>query len=791
GSLVTDQASPHALSHVERSSLSFSDRDRSMASAGTITVPSDRLSLTFWANVAASATENRIMEINDLSGSTPNPLMVSVGDEGEVIVEIYDGTTNITLSSDAGWTYNEWSHFGVSYDGDVVELYIDGQLAGFEDASALDMSGVTGTLYMGVNIDAEVAGFNGELSEVHLWDRDVSGAEVRATMLGRVSATDNDEMLGYWPFDDGLTDIAYDASGNGHTVSLTNVGVSTDVPPQPGNASGMDFDGTSGFIKVPHDSDAANPLALKGDMTVEFWVNPDSFGGGRVFSFAGDAASDTEEYNSLYELYITTGGNVQWVQEKGAGADASPAAFTSTGISADTWSHVALTRDATAQTVTLYVNGSPVGSPLSYADHPTGGDSGELFIGVNGAMQHFFNGQIADFRVWNDVRTPTEISEGLSHELVGGEQGLVGYWPLSEGNGNIVRDLSHNAADGDIHGGVNWVDSGYIVTEVDAAIEGRVFGHDMDGDALTFTVETDAVNGSVTLNNDGTYTYAPDASYSGADAFTVKVVDGTGEVDYRTVTVSILGEVTWLGGDGGGADDVSLAGNWTGGLPNPYTLATIGDTANPPMLTTLGTYTDDIMIVGALSNTGPDDFAVVSGTTLYLAQPVASEISGGSLTLNGTLTGAGGLAFASGTTFNYDGGTISTDGRVVASGTTLITGSTARSVDSTLVLDGATTFGFTAALNGTGNVQITGTTTVSGTGSVIATDVRKGSTGILQINAGAGNVNMDITGRTFVNSGLILLGGASPNVFDIDVTKATLVNDGIIQFTDSSGNGSR
>ncbi len=790
GSLVTDQASTLALSHAGRGSLSFSDASGSMADAGTVTIPTDKLSLTFWANVAASSTENRIMEINDLSGSSPNPLMVSVGDEGEVIVEIYDGTTNITLSADTGWTYNEWSHFGVSYDGDVLELYIDGQLAGTGNASALDMTGVAGSMYMGLNIDAEVAGFDGELSQIQLWNRDLGEAEVRAAMLGRVPTAGNNEVLGYWPFDDGLGDIAYDASGNGHTVSLTNVGISADVPPQPGNASGMEFDGSSGFVKVGHDGTGDNPLALKGDMTVEFWVNPDTFGGGRVFSFSGEVATDGEPDNSLYELYITTGGNVQWVQEKDGGTDTSPAVFTSTGIAVDTWSHVALSRDAAAQTVTLYVNGSAVGSPLSYPDHPTGGENGELFLGVNGAMQHFFNGQIADFRVWNDIRTPAEISAGLSHELSGGEQGLVGYWPLSEGTGNVVHDLSHNAADGDIRGGTRWIDAARLVTEVDTVLAGRVFASDSDGDALTFTLESDAVNGTVSMNADGSYAYTPNTSYSGADNFTVKVVDGNGKVDYTTITVSTLGEVTWVGGDGGGADDVSLAGNWSGGLPDAYTLATIGDTANPPMLTTLGGFADDIMTVGSLSNTGPDDFAVASGTTLYLAQPMTSEISGGSLTLNGTVSGDGSMSFGASSTFNYAEGTISTAGPFVVNGIANITGSAVRTVDTNLILAGTTNFGSNATITGSGKVDITGTVTAAGTGSTISNNVYIAPNGTLQITASANN-NMDLTGTSVINAGLILLGGSSTNTLDIDITNAVLQNDGMIQFTNTESAGVR
>ena len=62
---------------------------------------------------------------------------------------------------------------------------------------------------------------------------------------------------------------------------------------------------------------------------------------------------------------------------------------------------------------------------------------------------------------------------------------------------------------------------------------------DPEGDSLTASVVDSPSNGSVSnfSSTDGTFTYAPDTSYVGFDAFTYKVNDGTD--DGNTVTVSI------------------------------------------------------------------------------------------------------------------------------------------------------------------------------------------------------------------------------------------------------------
>ena len=60
---------------------------------------------------------------------------------------------------------------------------------------------------------------------------------------------------------------------------------------------------------------------------------------------------------------------------------------------------------------------------------------------------------------------------------------------------------------------------------------------DADSDGLTAILDTDVVNGVLSLNNDGSFNYTPDANFCGGDSFTYHVNDG--QVDSNTVTVTL------------------------------------------------------------------------------------------------------------------------------------------------------------------------------------------------------------------------------------------------------------
>jgi hypothetical protein len=57
-------------------------------------------------------------------------------------------------------------------------------------------------------------------------------------------------------------------------------------------------------------------------------------------------------------------------------------------------------------------------------------------------------GRLDELRIWNVVRTPTQIATWRRRSLSGRENGLVGYWRFDEGQGQVAVDATGRGHDG-------------------------------------------------------------------------------------------------------------------------------------------------------------------------------------------------------------------------------------------------------------------------------------------------------------------------------------------------------
>ena len=80
-----------------------------------------------------------------------------------------------------------------------------------------------------------------------------------------------------------------------------------------------------------------------------------------------------------------------------------------------------------------------------------------------------------------------------------------------------------------------------FTTDEDIDLIGTVADNDSDpeGDALTFAVNDQPSNGSVTMNGDGSFTYTPNPEFSGSDSFTYTACDPSGTCDEATVIITV------------------------------------------------------------------------------------------------------------------------------------------------------------------------------------------------------------------------------------------------------------
>ena|GEM_PF-934317 len=95
------------------------------------------------------------------------------------------------------------------------------------------------------------------------------------------------------------------------------------------------------------------------------------------------------------------------------------------------WVHVAATADG--RRARTYINGEPVGTALS--GNPTGAYQGSiqsagapLLIGCFAIYDDWFDGLIADVRIWNYALSPDEIRGGMAVPPPAGARGLVAAW---------------------------------------------------------------------------------------------------------------------------------------------------------------------------------------------------------------------------------------------------------------------------------------------------------------------------------------------------------------------------
>jgi gliding motility-associated-like protein len=81
-------------------------------------------------------------------------------------------------------------------------------------------------------------------------------------------------------------------------------------------------------------------------------------------------------------------------------------------------------------------------------------------------------------------------------------------------------------------------DNQSVTVQEDIASVITLGGSDVEGDALSFTVMTQPIHGVLTGSN-ASYTYTPNANYTGADSFTFKANDGSIDSNIATVSITV------------------------------------------------------------------------------------------------------------------------------------------------------------------------------------------------------------------------------------------------------------
>ncbi|WP_146591644.1 Ig-like domain-containing protein [Puniceibacterium confluentis] len=110
-----------------------------------------------------------------------------------------------------------------------------------------------------------------------------------------------------------------------------------------------------------------------------------------------------------------------------------------------------------------------------------------------------------------------------------------------QSQGALISDIQFSTVDAENGNNPPVAVDDEVSTDVDADVVVDALGNDSDpdGDTLTITGNTAPANGGVTNNGDGTFTYTPNAGFTGTDTFEYTVSDPAGATDTGMVTVSV------------------------------------------------------------------------------------------------------------------------------------------------------------------------------------------------------------------------------------------------------------
>ncbi len=363
---------------------------------------------------------------------------------------------------------------GIAIDGDEISWWENDGLQNFTKHIVIDnFDGATGLSIIDVDQDGDVdilgsAQYGNEIAwfENMLYNYRFEGSPTTGHAPLEVEFEDTSlpaqPITGrLWDFDDdGQIDsyeqhptYTFDESGE-YTVKLgivcdadTHTVIYENYVQVFDGYSALQFDGMESYALCEADP----TLNITDAFTIEGWIYPDgwgentSIGLGKIIDKANIGIFICRAGGTLNDSCLVIFHNDS---ESTSGFSYSP----DLSIRLNSWQHIAVTYNL-SDGMLLYINGSP--RTLSQINPPVGGINDNLYenlyIGNAEGLAETFDGLIDELRIWDHARSGTEIQSSINVTLEGNEPGLVAYWPMEEGNGDIIHDHSDNGNDASLY----------------------------------------------------------------------------------------------------------------------------------------------------------------------------------------------------------------------------------------------------------------------------------------------------------------------------------------------------
>ncbi len=415
------------------------------------------------------------------------------------------GYEEFTTDISSIFEINNWNHVTMTYDGDFIRGYIngeevinsnktnDGNLINGDNDNNLTIGISTTTTYGYVNL------FKGLMDEVRVWNIARSSTEINSTMNKQLDGNESG-LVAYYNFDEVVGNIVIDIANSDYNGTIEGNGTRLNFL-----GDGLNFDGDDDYVNINDDNSTNTHLyALDGNITLSSWIKIDGL--------------HSTTYSEVISRYGTSNGYILRVKNSSGiiqmvnkNADTEHNISSTKAITDNLWHYIVATYDGSYQR--LYIDGIENNSTYVGAN-AIGASAGTLTFGATSTLVSELKGNIAETSIWNRALSEREINKYMYISLDGNESGLLGYWSLNEGDGNITYDRSSYANEGNISG-AEWNTTAPIIYGNNLYTQGlstKIVKLNVENN-ITEAILADPLtpaNGSVDFNSSfATYSYIP------------------------------------------------------------------------------------------------------------------------------------------------------------------------------------------------------------------------------------------------------------------------------------------
>jgi hypothetical protein len=340
---------------------------------------------------------------------------------GKIQAEFVIGGTLRNILSVNAYNDNQWHHVACTYDGAIINLYVDGQL---DNALAATGAVAANTSDMEIGRNTDGGGtqpFIGTIDEVRIWNVARTPAQILAA-LGTVLVGNESGLQAYYHFNNVLF--------NGQNRVVTNNCSTTGIP-----LNGITF----GTATTPSFS-CATPAFAEPDCNINLSLT------GNIVTVPHNVVLDVNQFSIA--AYIKTSqaaaADIHVVSKENVSAqnfrlsinngkarisfNGTEFAEGTTNVNDNVWHYIAGTYDGA--TLRIYVDGTQQASFGTVATPSINTDN--VIIGQSYSSSNQYIGSLDEISIWNKALSATEVSTNIGNSLAGTETGLKAYYNFND-----------------------------------------------------------------------------------------------------------------------------------------------------------------------------------------------------------------------------------------------------------------------------------------------------------------------------------------------------------------------